>query len=143
MQSMIDKFKRRQAVVGVMGLGYVGLPLAATIAEAGFATIGFDRDGEKIKALAAGRSYIRHVTGARLAPLVREQPPVAGQAGFHATDDYSLLSSCDGIVICVPTPLTANREPDLSYIVAKALEGRLHRNATRAVQEGRQKIVQA
>jgi len=120
MQDLVGRFKRRQAVVGVMGLGYVGLPLAATIAEAGFATIGFDRDRKKIEALTEGRSYIRHVPAARLAPIVRSQPPTAGRAGFHPSDENSLLPSCDGIVICVPTPLTPNREPDLSYIVGTA-----------------------
>jgi len=111
---------RRQAVVGVIGLGYVGLPLAATIAEAGFAAVGFDLDRVKIDHLRAGRSYIRHVDAARVARLVRGGEPSAGVAGFHPTGDYALLSRCDAILICVPTPLTENREPDLSYVCATA-----------------------
>ena len=117
MDNLADRFRRRDGVVGVVGLGYVGLPLAATFAEAGFAAIGFDRDASKVAALRQGRSYIRHVPATRLAPLLRGEPPSAGQAGFHPTDDYGSLPRCDAVLICVPTPLNANREPDLSYIV--------------------------
>jgi UDP-N-acetyl-D-glucosamine dehydrogenase len=113
-----NKFERRQAVVGVIGLGYVGLPLVATLAEAGFATIGFDSDTAKIERLRRGESYIRHVPAARLKDLLRAEPQVAGQAGLYPTGDYALLARCDGILICVPTPLTINREPDLSYVVS-------------------------
>jgi len=120
MENLADKFRRREGIVGVVGLGYVGLPLAATFAEAGFATIGFDRDATKVAALSQGRSYIRHVAAARLAPLLRNEPPSTGQAGFYPTDDYALLPRCDGVLICVPTPLNANREPDLSYIEGTA-----------------------
>ena len=117
MDDLASKFRRRDGVVGVVGLGYVGLPLAATFAEAGFAAIGFDRDASKVGALRQGGSYIRHVPATRLAPLLRSEPPSAGQAGFHPTDDYGTLPRCDAVLICVPTPLNANREPDLSYIV--------------------------
>jgi UDP-N-acetyl-D-glucosamine dehydrogenase len=120
MDNLADKFRRRDGVVGVVGLGYVGLPLAATFAEAGFAAIGFDRDASKVDALRQGRSYIRHVAATRLAPLLRGEPPSAGQAGFHPTEDYASLPRCDAVLICVPTPLNANREPDLSYIVGTA-----------------------
>ena len=117
MENLGEKFRRRNGIVGIVGLGYVWLPLAATFAEAGFAAIGFDRDASKVAALHQGRSYIRHVAASRLAPLLKGEPSAAGQAGFHPTDDYALLPRCDGILICVPTPLNANREPDLSYIV--------------------------
>jgi UDP-N-acetyl-D-glucosamine dehydrogenase len=120
MDNLAVKFRSRAGVVGVMGLGYVGLPLAATFAEAGFATVGFDRDASKVSALRQGRSYIRHISATRLAPLLRDEVPPAGQAGFHPTDDYALLPHCDAVLICVPTPLNANREPDLSYIVGTA-----------------------
>lgn len=120
MDDLAGKFGRRDGVVGVVGLGYVGLPLAATFAEAGFATIGFDRDASKVAALRQGRSYIRHVAASRLAALLKGDPPSAGQAGFYPTDEYALLPRCDAILICVPTPLNANREPDLSYIVSTA-----------------------
>jgi UDP-N-acetyl-D-glucosamine dehydrogenase len=117
---LIDRFRRRQAVVGVIGLGYVGLPLVATFCEAGFATIGFDIQADKVEMLRQGRSYIRHVPSSRLASLVRQEPPAAGQGGFYPTADYALITRCDAILICVPTPLTENREPDLSYVVSTA-----------------------
>jgi UDP-N-acetyl-D-glucosamine dehydrogenase len=125
-EDLIDRFRRRQAVVGVIGLGYVGLPLVATFCEAGFATIGFDIQGSKVEMLRQGRSYIRHVPSSRLASLVRPEPPAVGQSGFYPTADYALLTLCDAILICVPTPLTENREPDLSYVVSTAEAIALH-----------------
>ncbi|MBX3026266.1 nucleotide sugar dehydrogenase [bacterium] len=119
MSDLIELFHSRRAVVGVLGLGYVGLPLVATIAEAGFATIGFDTRLDKIESLRRGESYIRHVPSARLTPIVRDSV-AAGAAGFFPSADYADLARCDGILICVPTPLTENREPDLSYVVATA-----------------------
>lgn len=120
MTDLTKKFEQRRAVVGVIGLGYVGLPLVATMAEAGFATVGFDSDRAKIDSLHKGKSYIRHVPSARLKDLLRDAVPVAGQAGFYPTSDDKVLSQCDAILICVPTPLTQNREPDLSYVVNTA-----------------------
>ncbi len=117
MSDLQTRFHNRQAVVGVIGLGYVGLPLIATIAEAGFATIGFDIDRAKIDALRAGQSYIHHLPSSRLRPLLREVCPPPGSSGFHPTTDYTRLRDCDAILICVPTPLTANLEPDLSHVV--------------------------
>ena len=120
MSELIESFRGRRAIIGVVGLGYVGLPLAATIAEAGFATIGFDTDASKIQSLREHRSYIRHVPSERLAALVLDEAPSPGRAGFYPARDYAELSHCDGILICVPTPLTENREPDLSYVVGTA-----------------------
>lgn len=114
---LIERFERRQAVIGVIGLGYVGLPLAATIAEAGFATAGFDADTAKIAALRRGESYIRHVPAERLRALACDEPITGGRAGFFPSANYGDLARCDGIVVCVPTPLTDNRDPDLSYVV--------------------------
>lgn len=113
-EELIRKFESRSGIVGVIGLGYVGLPLAATIAEAGFGAIGFDTDAAKIDALLAGRSYIRHVDGDRLRRIVCERAPGAGQ--FHPTGNYELLGTCDAVLICVPTPLAENRDPDLSFV---------------------------
>jgi UDP-N-acetyl-D-glucosamine dehydrogenase len=115
-----SRFETRQAVVGIIGLGYVGLPLAATFAEGGFAVIGFDVDAVKVGELLAGRSYIRHVPAKRLEGLLRPQPPQAPGPAFHPTTDYGLLTRCDAILICVPTPLSENREPDLSYVTGTA-----------------------
>ncbi len=97
----------RRATVGVIGLGYVGLPLAMAVARAGFGVTGFDIDPGKIVALEAGRSYIGSVSDADL---------LAQGARFTATTDFAGLGRCDVIVICVPTPLTRHREPDLGYV---------------------------
>ncbi len=117
-ETLIDRLAARRGTVGIIGLGYVGLPLAATFAEGGFAVIGFDVDAVKIGELRAGRSYIRHVPAARLQATLRPEPPHAPGPAFYPTADYRLLTQCDAILICVPTPLTENREPDLSYVIA-------------------------
>ncbi len=120
MADLIELFESRRAVVGVLGLGYVGLPLAATIAEAGFASVGFDTRLDKIESLRRGQSYIRHVASERLQPIVRAALPASGESGFYPSADYADLARCDGILICVPTPLTESREPDLSYVTSTA-----------------------
>jgi UDP-N-acetyl-D-glucosamine dehydrogenase len=103
--------------VAVIGLGYVGLPLACLFAEAGFPVFGVDIDPTKIRALNAGKSYIKHIPGKRIAALTR------GKAAKHRgtlkpTADFKVLSQADAIIICVPTPLTRSREPDMRYIVS-------------------------
>lgn len=103
------RFLERRACVGIIGLGYVGLPLARAIAVQGLRVLGFDIDPVKITALEQGRSYIRHFDGAALAAF-RE----AGT--FDATGDFSRLAEMDAILICVPTPLTRQREPDLRFV---------------------------
>jgi UDP-N-acetyl-D-glucosamine dehydrogenase len=118
--TLVTRFTSRRSVVGIIGLGYVGLPLAATFAEGGFAVIGFDIDGAKVDELRAGRSYIRHLPASRLSRFLRSQPPLPDGPAFYPTTDYSLLASCDAILICVPTPLTRNRDPDLSYVTSTA-----------------------
>jgi len=97
--------------VGLVGLGYVGLPLAVAFAEEGNEVVGLDADPRKIDALAEGRSYIEDVSSGRLAAL---------DGRLTATSRYSDLGSCDAVIICVPTPLTNSREPDLSYMVDAA-----------------------
>jgi UDP-N-acetyl-D-glucosamine dehydrogenase len=116
----------RQVVVGVIGLGYVGLPLACTVAEAGLRVAGFDVDAAKIGKLARGESYIRHVADERIGKLRLPNATVATLAlegsppGFVPSRRFSELTCCDAIVICVPTPLTEGREPDLSFVTATA-----------------------
>ena len=105
--SLVEKFRRRGALVGVVGLGYVGLPLAMTFAEAGFRVLGLDVDAAKVERLRAGESYLETVAGAR----------VARAKSFEATTDYSRAAEADALIICVPTPLTRAREPDLSYVI--------------------------
>jgi UDP-N-acetyl-D-glucosamine dehydrogenase len=98
----------KNAIVGVIGLGYVGLPLAIRYSEEGFKTIGFDIDKEKIDLLNGGKSYIKHIEEARIVSLVT--------SGFIATIDFSKIAEVDVMIICVPTPLGIHNEPDLSYI---------------------------
>jgi UDP-N-acetyl-D-glucosamine dehydrogenase len=98
------------AKIGIIGLGYVGLPLACLFAEKGFSVTGFDIDPKKIDVLNAGRSYIKHIPATRIRPLVK-----AGK--LAPSDDFAGLKRMDAIIICVPTPLTKFREPDLRFIV--------------------------
>ncbi len=109
MQELFEKIKRRTAAVGVIGQGYVGVPLALVFAEAGFPVTGFDLDAAKVEALSRGESYIKHIGPERVAAAV------AG-GRYRATTDFSALRACDAIVICVPTPLGPHREPDNSFI---------------------------
>lgn len=108
-QSLLSSISARSARVGVIGLGYVGLPLAIAAARAGFSVTGFDIDPAKIVALDAGRSYIAAVPDTVLA-----EECAAGR--FRSTTDFQELSGCDVIIICVPTPLTKHRDPDLSFV---------------------------
>lgn len=97
-------------VIGVVGLGYVGLPLAASFAEAGGKVLGFDIDATKVERLHRGESYILHIPARRIAPLV-------DSGRFEATIDFSRISECRSVIICVPTPLAENRDPDLSFVL--------------------------
>jgi UDP-N-acetyl-D-glucosamine dehydrogenase len=94
--------------IGIIGLGYVGLPLAVAFAEEGCEVVGLDVDAAKVAALNAGESYIEDVPGSALAPLGER---------LRATADYAELAGCDAVVLCVPTPLSDSREPDLTYLV--------------------------
>jgi hypothetical protein len=113
------KIEDRTALVGVIGLGYVGLPLALTFAEQTYRVLGFDVDRAKIDALAQGRMYIQHLDPDRVARAAS-----GGRLG--ATDDFARLGEPDVILICVPTPLTPQREPDMSYVVGTARQIRAH-----------------
>lgn len=101
--------QHKTAKIGILGLGYVGLPLACLFAEKDFVVTGFDVDPAKIRQLTAGKSYIRHIGAKRVAPLVRS-------GKFTASDDFRRLAQMDVLIICVPTPLTRHREPDLQFI---------------------------
>ena len=105
----------RTATVGICGLGYVGLPLAMAASRAGYKVLGFDVDKEKVEQLNSGRSYLGSVSSAAVIDVVAARR-------FSATGDFADLASCDIIVICVPTPLTRNREPDLSLVERTAME---------------------
>src|ERR1700680_1629004 len=103
-----SKIQKREARVGIIGLGYVGLPLALLYSEQKFPVTGFDIDQRKVDALAKGSSYIYRISSEEIA--------AAKSAGFTATSDYSQLEGMDAIIICVPTPLNEYHEPDLSFI---------------------------
>jgi UDP-N-acetyl-D-glucosamine dehydrogenase len=118
-EQLLSRFELRTARVAVVGLGYVGLPLAETFANAGYEVVGFDVDLEKVKKLKTGQSYIKHITSQQISELV-------GTGRFHPTSDPVCFEDVDAIVICVPTPLTEAREPDLSYIVGTAETIRRH-----------------
>ncbi len=112
---LLERIAAREARVAVIGLGYVGLPLAITMAEAGYTVVGIDVDERKTHAINDGVSYIEDVPGGRVAELVE-------QGRLSATTDFSLLLDCDTASICVPTPLRKTRDPDISFILAAAQE---------------------
>lgn len=106
----LTKIKKREIKLGVIGLGYVGLPLVKIFLRKGFTVVGFDIDGRKVALLNQGKSYILHVRGEELKPYL-------DQGKFRATQDFSELTGVDAILICVPTPLDAHRNPDLTFII--------------------------
>ena len=110
---LLQKINENKAVIGVVGLGYVGLPLLMEFVEQGFPTIGFDIDQFKVDKLNAGKSYIKHIDESRV-KAVRESNL------FEASSDFKRIKEVDCILICVPTPLTKHREPDVSYISGTA-----------------------
>ena len=120
MNDTLTRIQDRSAVIGIIGQGYVGLPLALVFEEAGFRVRGFDVDPAKVEALARGESYIRHIGSDRVRAAV-------GRGRFEVTTDFDRLAECDAILICVPTPLGEHREPDLSYVhdTARAIAARL------------------
>ncbi|MBT3514570.1 MAG: nucleotide sugar dehydrogenase [Nitrospina sp.] len=109
----LKKIKKKEARIGIIGLGYVGLPLAIEFCKAGFSVTGLDTDQEKINLLSQGKSYIKHIPDENIKYL--------NQGGrFEGNTNHSSISYLDCILICVPTPLSKNREPDMSYIISTA-----------------------
>jgi UDP-N-acetyl-D-glucosamine dehydrogenase len=108
-----DAIKNRTARIGIVGMGYVGLPLMRTFCTAGFPCLGFDIDESKVERLNAGRSYIKHIPSS----LIKE---VLEEGRFRASSDPKSLRECHAILICVPTPLNRNREPDMTYVESTA-----------------------
>ncbi|HWL94261.1 MAG TPA: nucleotide sugar dehydrogenase, partial [Phycisphaerae bacterium] len=107
------KILDKKALIGVMGMGYVGLPLARTFGKAGYSILAFDVDPQKIKMLNAGKSYIKHIPDSQIQTLIDSKR-------FRATSDMAELGKPDVIVICVPTPLSKTRDPDMSYVESTA-----------------------
>ena len=108
-QSAIGKFRDKTATIGIVGLGYVGLPLMLRYAETGFKVLGFDIDAEKVNKLNKGETYIEHITADKIA--------AACTTGFEATTDFSRIGEAEAVILCVPTPLNKYREPDMSFVI--------------------------
>ncbi len=106
---LINKLTEKSAIIGVVGLGYVGLPLALRYAEAGYKVLGFDIDPVKIDKISAGATYIKHIPDRNIQAAIDH--------GFNVTVDFSRASEADALILCVPTPLGQHREPDLSYVL--------------------------
>ncbi len=113
--TLLDKFKQASAHIGIIGMGYVGLPLAIAAVRGGFKTTGFDVDPTKITTLNAGKSYLKHISIDAISELRAE-------GKFAITSDFSGLADVDAIIICVPTPLSDDHGPDLSYVVSSTEE---------------------
>ncbi len=122
-EGIIRKIEKKEVVVGIIGLGYVGLPLAREFLRAGFNVLGFDVDENKVDMLNRGESYIKHIDGDFVKKAVEKNV-------FRATCDFDNLVDADAILICVPTPLGPHREPDLSYVknTTEEIAKRLRRN---------------
>lgn len=109
MSSLSNDLKAKKAVIGIVGLGYVGLPLALRFSEEGFSVVGFDIDEFKVKKITAGESYIEHIPSSAV--------KAASTKSFRATTDFKEIPLVDAIILCVPTPLNKYREPDLSFVL--------------------------
>ena len=114
-EKLLELIKSRNLVCGTVGLGYVGLPLAVEKAKAGFRTLGFDVQQEKVDSVNRGENYIGDVVQEDLESLV-------SSGMLEATTDFSRIADCDFVAICVPTPLDAHQQPDTSYMEASARE---------------------
>ncbi|WP_137821703.1 UDP-N-acetyl-D-glucosamine 6-dehydrogenase [Pseudomonas sp. D(2018)] len=108
-QASIAKFKSKEAIIGIVGLGYVGLPLMLRYNAIGFRVLGIDIDEGKVSKLNTGQSYIEHIPSEKIAS--------ARQSGFEATAEFHRASECDALILCVPTPLNKYREPDMSFVI--------------------------
>jgi len=108
-QTIIEKLDKKTAVIGIIGLGYVGLPLVIRFAEEGFRVLGIDIDNSKVTKLNAGKSYIEHIPASAIQKTRK--------AGFRATTNFAEARKADALIICVPTPLDEHREPDMSYVI--------------------------
>jgi len=109
LSELVAKLKSHDATIGVVGLGYVGLPLVLRFHEVGFRVVGFDIDQAKVDALNGGRSYIEHISAERIVEIAN--------SGFEATSNFARASEADVLILCVPTPLNKHREPDLSFVI--------------------------
>lgn len=109
-QQLIERLRRKEALIGVVGMGYVGLPLLLRFSEVGYRVLGLDVDKAKVDKLNRGQSYIEHIGAAAI--------QATQSRGFEASTDFAKAAQADALILCVPTPLTRHREPDISYIVS-------------------------
>ena len=109
--ALLEKLRSREALIGIVGLGYVGLPLSLTYAEVGYRVIGVDIDQGKADAINQSQSYIKHIDSERITQARNKQL-------LEATTDFARAAEADALILCVPTPLNQYREPDLSFIRA-------------------------
>ncbi len=122
---LLQKLKAKTARIGIVGLGYVGLPLALRFSEAGFPVLGLDIDPDKVKALSAGKSYIAQIPAERIAKAV--------DGGLKASTDFAAARDMDALIVCVPTPLGKHHEPDVSFIVNTMAALKPHLRAGQAI----------
>jgi len=108
--TVIEKYETKEAVIGIVGLGYVGLPLMLRYNNIGFRVLGIDIDQGKVAKLNAGESYIEHIPAEKITAAV--------ETGFEATTDFARVGECDALILCVPTPLNKYREPDMSFVIS-------------------------
>jgi UDP-N-acetyl-D-glucosamine dehydrogenase len=108
-EQLINKFNNKTAIIGIIGLGYVGLPLMLRYTSIGYKVIGFDIDQNKVDLLSQGESYIEYISKQSIQKSLKQ--------GFEATSEFKKISECDALIICVPTPLNKYREPDLSFVI--------------------------
>ena len=106
---LIRKLSDKTAIIGVVGLGYVGIPLSISFSKAGYKVVGFDIDLSKTDAISRGKTYIKHIPDAEIENAV--------SLGLEATTDFNRARDVDALIICVPTPLDDHREPDLGYVL--------------------------
>lgn len=114
-KELIEKFKSKKAVIGIIGMGYVGLPLALRFLEVGYAVLGLDIDQQKIESLMAGQSYIQHIPAGPIQKHVQT-------GSFRASSNFADANRADALILCVPTPLNKHREPDLSFVISSLEE---------------------
>ncbi len=125
MKTSIAKFKNKEALIGIVGLGYVGLPLMLRYNAIGFRVLGIDIDASKVSKLNAGESYIEHIAGDKIKNALI--------SGFEATTEFSRAAECDALILCVPTPLNKYREPDMSFVINTTDALKVHMRAGQVI----------
>jgi UDP-N-acetyl-D-glucosamine dehydrogenase len=125
MKTSIAKFKNKEALIGIVGLGYVGLPLMLRYNAIGFRVLGIDIDASKVSKLNAGESYIEHIAAEKIKHALT--------SGFEATTDFSRAAECDALILCVPTPLNKYREPDMSFVINTTDALKVHMRAGQVI----------